>query len=145
MLQVSVKGRSDRRARETNSQTYSCRKRCPMGSEQLVNIIVEVGVEQVFTEDPVGKERDNCSFENHQNLDRAWSDRLHWTPRRTQFATGLYAHDDNESTSSRAFEKIVPLLRGLGERNVTESAKIFAGRALPSAKVRLTYSVRIDY
>src|SRR5205809_7660415 len=105
-----------------------------MGSEQLVNIVVEVGVEYVFTGDPVSKECDNCSFENHQNLDRAWGDRLHWTPRRTQSATGLYAHDDNESTSSRAFEKIVSLLRGHGERNVMESALIFVRRALAPLK-----------
>src|SRR6266705_569673 len=116
-----------------------------MGSEQLVNIVVEVGVEHVFTGDPVSKECDNCSFKNHQSLDRAWSDRLHWTPRRTQSATGLYAHDDNESTSSRAFEKIVPLLRGPGERNFTEFTLIFVGRAPAPAKVSLIYSVRIDY
>src|SRR5207244_11414234 len=115
-----------------------------MGSRPLVNIVVEVGIEHIFTGEPVSKECDNCSFENHQNLDRAWSNRLHWTPRRTQSATGLYAHDDNESTSSRAFEKIVPLLRGPGERNVPESALILAGRALAAAKVGPTYSVRID-
>ena len=100
-----------------------------MGSEQLVNIVVEVGVEQVFAEDPVGKECDDGGFYDHQNLDGAWSDWLYWTPRRTQSATGPYAHDD-ESISDRAFEKIVPLLRGPGERNVPESALIFAGQAL---------------
>src|SRR5205807_6280208 len=80
---------------------------------------------------------DVCSsdlFYQHQNLDGAWSDRLYWTPRRTQSATGLYAHDDNESTSSRAFEKIVPLLRGPGERNIPESTMIFAGSALALLK-----------
>src|SRR6266478_2811822 len=105
-----------------------------MGSEQLVNIVVKVGVEHVFTKDPVSKECNNCSFENHQNLDRAWSDRLYWTPHRTQSATGLYAHDDNESTSVRAFEKIVPLLSGPRERNVPESTMIFAGSALALLK-----------
>jgi len=47
--------------------------------------------------------------------------------------------------SARGFEKIVPLLRGPRERNVPESALIFAGRALAAAKVGLTYSVRTDY
>ncbi len=134
MLQVSVEGYRNRRARQTNSQTYSCCKRCSTGSEQLVDIVVEVGVEHVFTEDPVGKECDDGGFYQHQNLDGAWSDRLYWTPRRTQSATGLYAHDDNESTSSRAFEKIVSLLRGPGERNVMESALIFVRRALAPLK-----------
>ena len=133
MLQVSIEGRSDRRARQTNSQTYSCCKRCPMGSEQLVNIVVEVGVEHVFTEDPVGKECDDGGFYDHQNLDGAWSDWLYWTPRRTQSATGLYAHDE-QSNSGRAFEKIVSLLRGPRERNVPESTMIFAGSALALLK-----------
>ena len=133
MLQVSIEGRSDRRARQTNSQTYSCCKRCPMGSEQLVNIVVEVGVEQVFAEDPVGKECDDGGFYDHQNLDGAWSDWLYWTPRRTQSAIGLYAHDE-QSNPGRAFEKIVPLLRGPRERNVPESTMIFAGSALALLK-----------
>ena len=133
MLQVSIEGRSDRRARQTNSQTYSCCKRCPMGSEQLVNIVVEVGVEHVFTENPVGKECDDGRFYDHQNLDGAWSDWLYWTPRRTQSATGLYAHDE-QSNSGRAFEKIVPLLWGPGERNVLESTMTFAARTLAPLK-----------
>ena len=133
MLQVSIEGRSDRRARQTNSQTYSCCKRCPMGSEQLVNIVVEVGVEHVFTEDPVGKECDDGGFYDHQNLDGAWSDWLYWTPRRTQSATGLYAHDE-QSNSGRAFEKIVPLLWGPRERNVPESTMTFAARTFAPLK-----------
>ena len=133
MLQVSVEGCRNRRARQTNSQTYSCCKRCSTGPEQLVDIVVEVGVEHVFTEDPVGKECDDGSFYQHQNLDGAWSDRLYWTPRRTQSAIGLYAHDE-QSNPGRAFEKIVPLLRGPRERNVPESTMIFAGSALALLK-----------
>jgi len=98
-----------------------------MGSEQLVNIVVEVGVELVFTDDPISKECDNCGFDQHQDFDRAWSDRLYWTPRRTQSAIGLYAHDD-EYASRRGFEKIVPLIGGRRERNVMEYALAVVGR-----------------
>jgi hypothetical protein len=80
---------------------------------------VEVGVEQVFTNDPVGKEPDDPRLDQHQDFDRAWSGRLYWTSRRTQSAIGLYAHND-EYASRRGFEKIVPLLGGPRERNVME-------------------------
>jgi hypothetical protein len=61
--------------------------------EQLVDIIVEIGVEHVFTNNPIPEKPDNRGLDQHQDFDRAWSDRPYWTPRRTQSAIGLYAHD----------------------------------------------------
>jgi len=46
--------------------------------------------------------------------------------------------------SARGFEKIVPLLLGAGERNVTVPLDP-RGAGSGFAKVSLTYSVRIDY
>src|SRR2546428_7192592 len=98
-----------------------------MVSSKLVNIIVEISVEHVLATNPVTKESDNRGFYHHQNLDRARSDRLYWTPSRTQPAFGLCAHDD-ESASGKAFEKIVSLLLGPRERNVIGLLLDLAGR-----------------
>jgi hypothetical protein len=80
---------------------------------------VKIGVEDVFTYDPVAEESDDPGLDHHQDLDGAWSGRLYCAPRRTQSAIGLYAHDD-ELGSTRAFEKIVPLIGGPRERNLVE-------------------------
>jgi hypothetical protein len=55
---------------------------------------MKVRVEDVLTKDPVGKEPDDSRLYYHQDFDGAWSGRPYWTPRRTQSAIGLYAHDD---------------------------------------------------
>jgi hypothetical protein len=80
---------------------------------------VKVGVEDIFANDPVGEESDEPGLDHHKDLDRTWSGRLYCAPRRTQSAIGLYAHDE-ESSSGRAFEKIVPLIEGPRERDVVE-------------------------
>jgi hypothetical protein len=98
-----------------------------VGSKQLVDIIVKIGVEHVFTSNPIPEKPDNRRLDQHQDFDGAWSDRLYWTPRRTQSAIGLYAHDD-EYASRRGFEKIVPLLGCPRERNVMERSLTIAGR-----------------
>jgi hypothetical protein len=90
-----------------------------VGSKQLVDIIVEIGVEHVFTNNPIPEKPDNRGLDQHQDFDRAWSDRLYWTSRRTQSPIGLYAHDDKLGLGT-GFEKIVPLIGGPRERTVME-------------------------
>ena len=94
MLQVPVEGCRNGRARQTDSQTQSGGQRGYVGSEQLINVIVEIGVEDVFIDDPEGEETDDAGFDQHQDLDRAGSNWFYWTPGRTQSAIGLYAYED---------------------------------------------------
>src|SRR5207237_8809620 len=142
MLQVSVKSCRNRRPCQANSQTYSCCKRCSTGSEQLVDIVVKVRVEHVFTEDPVGKECDDGGVYQHQNLDRARSDWLYWTPRRTQSAIGLYAHDDESRLSQRIGEDCTIAKDAQRTKRPTINYE-HRGESHCTANVSLTYSDRM--
>jgi len=120
MLQVSVKGCGNRRARQTDAEADNSRKGGAMSSKQLIDIIVKIGIEDVFTDDPVGKESDDSRLAYHQDLDGAWSDRLYCAPRRTQSAIGLYAYEGDALVEH--LRRLYPLLRDLIQRNVMEIA-----------------------
>jgi len=128
MLQVTVESRGNCGASQTDSQPESGRKSGAVSSKQLVDVIMKVRVEDVFTNDPVRKEPDDPRLYHHQELDGAWSDRPYCAPRPTQSAIGLYA--DDVRGSGRAFEKIVSLLGVPGERNLMEYGLAVAGRLL---------------
>ena len=111
MLQVSVKGCGNRRARQTDAEADNSRKGGAMSSKQLIDIIVKIGIEDVFTDDPVGKESDDSRLAYHQDLDGAWSDRLYCAPRRTQSAIGLYAYEGDALVEIAYYETTLGSLR----------------------------------